>query len=268
MSRTHVAATSLLFIAAGCAAAAQGAAQIQVLQMPESAKHQPRQSADRVVSIHYEGRLSASRSIWVRVFREPLSDLVDKYPRQTPAGHCVVYTHVALFRVDHGYDRELRIGDLEDFFSMARFQYDQTLTMVFEEGVDPSTSGPLYLEKSAVPAYFANAVTVQLTASDAIDGRWKQDAAREVAANHPPSGGFFDRLFGVKPVAAAGRAVGPMPGAAPPPPPMAEPDYLMPHCQTVRPVPYEARGDTGTSPEGALEALAPAVLRASGTCGE
>ena len=265
MNRICASAACLLLIASAYTAAAQAGQQIHVLAIPESAREQPSQLADQVVSIHYEGRISASRSIWVRVFREPLSELVNDYPRQTKARHCVVYTHSVLLRVDHEYAGELRVGDLENFFKAAPFQYNQTLTLVFEEGVDPSSNGPLYLDnKMAVHDYFANAVTVPLTSTPHIEQGWKDQAAHELAASQPPKEGFWDRLFGVKQVLAADK-----PAPAPvSPPPTPQPAYIEPHCQTVKTIPFVAQADNAAAPDPTLEALAPvALLVESGACG-
>jgi hypothetical protein len=265
MNRIYLSTVVCLFIASACTAAAQHGRQIQVLQLPQEARNQSRQPADHVVSIHYGGKLSASRKISVRIFHEPLSDLIDKMPRQTPRGQCVVYNQGAVYPVDHGFDRELRIGDLEYFFSAYPFQYKQTLTLVFEEGDDPSSSGPLYLEKSAVQSYFANAVELTLDATENIKAGWKQDAARELATSHPPSPGFFGKLFGASPVAAAVTNKSYEPA---PPPPAAQPVHLEPDCQRVKLIPYSAQADNTTATDGALEALAPVAMRESVTCGE
>jgi hypothetical protein len=252
MNRIRLSAVTALIAATVHIAAAQGRPQIQVLKMPSVAQTLPVQLAEGTLSVHYNGRLDPSRTIWVRVFRDPLPDLINKYPRETPKGRCVVYTHAVRFRVENEHDQELRIADLVDFFQMAKFQDQQTLTLVFEEGDDPESNGPLRLEKEAVSSYFNNAVQMPLKAPDAMKVEWDSGFLRSLGS------------IRIRRVYAAEQPQPSPPPASPPLPSKVD----MPPCQTVKMIPYTPLPTRASIGKTSLDALAPVAIREYQNCGQ
>lgn len=247
-------------VAATACALAQSPSQILVLQEPVANQTLPVQRAEGILSVHYDGRLSATRAIWVRVFRDSLNDLTTKYPSETPQGKCVIYAHAARFHVDHGFDRELRISDLVSFFQAALFQERQTLTLVFEEGDDPDSNGPLRLEKNAIADYFRNAVVMPLIAPDEMKKQWDQEAVQLDA--HRDDRGFLERMFGPKKVYASERS--PQPASTP----IVVPVKISPPCQKLKILPYVSLPLNASMNSKTQEALAPFGIRENQECGE
>jgi hypothetical protein len=262
MNRFRLSATIALILFGAVATEAQVTLQIQVLQPPSSIHVLPAQLAEGTLSVHYDGRLNRTRTIWVRVFRDSLNDLRSKYPRETEAGRCVVYAHAARFRVDHAFDRELRISDLVGFFQTASFHERQTLTLVFEEGDDPASNGPLRLEKGAVAGYFSNAIEMPLIAPDDMKVQWDREAQRLADAQKPEKSSIWARLSVGKKVYAGERQQ-----PAPPPPTPIPANVVLPPCQKVKLISYTPLANIPMETN-MLEALAPAGVRESRACGD
>jgi len=270
MNRIRLSAVTALIAATVHIAAAQGRPQIQVLKMPSVAQTLPVQLAEGTLSVHYNGRLDPSRTIWVRVFRDPLPDLINKYPRETPKGRCVVYTHAVRFRVENEHDQELRIADLVDFFQMAKFQDQQTLTLVFEEGDDPESNGPLRLEKEAVSSYFNNAVQMPLKAPDAMKVEWDRERQQALESKNEAGAtilsGFLRSLGSIR-IRRVYAAEQPQPSPPPASPPLPS-KVDMPPCQTVKMIPYTPLPTRASIGKTSLDALAPVAIREYQNCGQ
>ena len=242
---------------------AQAKPQIQVLQMPPEMQALPVTKAEGLLSVHFDGHVAPGRTIYVRVFRDPLDQLLKQQPRN--AGECVVYTHASRFRVDHSFDRELRLTDLITFFRAAAFQNRQVLTLVFEEGDDPESNGPLRLQAGSVADYFRNAVQMTLLATDDIKAQWdvaEQRAEQQMAEmNKQPSA--WDRLFGQK--AAAKQQISP---PKPQPAPISAKVFLPP-CQKVSLIKFTPLAAQNTPAQaGLLEALGPVAVRGDDVCSQ
>ena len=165
-------------------AAAQSGGSVKILQLPAGFGPKSAIVAERPLMVAYNGKLDPARKIYVRVFRDSLQALTDAYPRATPRGQCVVYAHTARFPVLHGSDGQLRINDVVDFFANATGQRKQEMTLVFEEGEDANSGGPLRLYKNDVARYFANAMPMTLLASDITIDAWdrKQSGGMQAAS--------------------------------------------------------------------------------------
>jgi hypothetical protein len=268
MKRFSLTAVTVLIVAVAHFAAAQGRPQIKVLQVSPIGQSLPVQAqlAEGLLSVHYDGRLDPSRVIWVRVFRDPLDDLINKYLRNTPKDRCVVYAHTVRYRVDHGFDRELRIPDLVGFFQNDK-EREQTLTLVFEEGNDPESSGPLRLEKDAVLPYFANAVQMKLIAPDEMAKQWdREKESARAAKNDAGMTGLLGRLFSlrvIKVYAAEQPQMEPPPSSSP-----LDPMLSKPPCQIVKLIPYSPLPTRTSLDKPSLFALAPVAEREYQNCGQ
>lgn len=262
MSQFRLSATIALILFAVAATKAQSNAQIQVLQPPSSIQVLPAQLAEGILSVHYDGHLDRKRTIWVRVFRDSLNDLKFRYPRETEAGKCVVYSHAVRFRVDHAFDQELRMTDLVGFFQTATFHDRQTLTLVFEEGDDPNSNGPLRLEREAVIDYFSNAIEMPLIAPDDMKIQWDREAQRLDDMQKTEKSSIWAALLGQKKVYAGERQQ-----PAPPPLTPMPTNASLPPCQRVKLISYIPL--VANMPmENKLEVLAPVEVRESQVCGQ
>jgi hypothetical protein len=256
----------------GCAAAARGQAsgRVQILEVPDGAVSTTAVLARAPLLVSYKGKLDSSRKIYVRVFRDTLKDLTQTYPNQTPNGQCVLYAHTSRFPVDHAGDGQLQIDDLVDFIANDRGNPKQVITLVFEEGEDTESGGPLRLSKGkkGVDAYFAHAQVMTLTAPPEITESWDEAAKQQQSTQQAESTPWW-KFWAVPAVKAA-------PVTPPPPPPVAQPgptpqklsSYLLTHCETVTAAPFVpmkmASDGAALNPQ-ALEPIGVRVLR---ECGE
>lgn len=206
----------------------------------------------------------AETTIYMRVFRASVTDLLDRGSSATAPGRCITYS-AARYRIPvDSEDREVVFGsDLEDYLGryLAGFislsdahSPTQTLTVVFEEQPsqdnDRSTS-VLKLAQADVPKYFANAIELHLRVSSRQVDIWKAgDSAPAPAASGQSAHGFLSWLkntFSLTPAYASPIATpGPKPGDIGGPPPAATvspadlllgvPLTVAPPCDRFRPV--------------------------------
>jgi hypothetical protein len=179
---------------------------IRILAVPEGARNPTQHVAEMPLHVPYPGQIDRNRKIFVRVFRGSPEDQVKKLPHDLRVGNCVLYTSSGRFPAHFDGDGALRIDDIVDFFNVYVGHATQVLTLVFEEGEDSSSPGPLKLSRDGVKTYFANAMKLTLLVSDREQriwdvqiAQWKKQEKEEQSAR---GGGLFG-WFKPTPVQAA-----------------------------------------------------------------
>ncbi|HUB51649.1 MAG TPA: hypothetical protein VL986_05860 [Terracidiphilus sp.] len=242
---------------------AQTGDSIRILAVPEGARNPTQQVAEMPLHIPYPGRIDRSRSIFVRVFSGSPEDQIKRLPRDLRVGDCVLYTSSGRFPAHFDGNGALRIDEVVDFFNLNIGHSTQILTLVFEEGDDGSSPGPLKLSRDSVKTYFANAMKLPLLVSDREQRIWDEQIAklkRQEKEQQSARGGGFFSWFRPTPVQAAEASV----STSPPTSPANHSSVVNGPCDQVLVLPFvrsAANADIADSEISPLSPVAHMVVR-------
>jgi len=260
-----------LSFCAAAGAVAQSGSTVRILAVPEGMQMVSLHKAVKPFLLPYGGRVDSSRKLYARVFRQSLKELTVDIPQHTPKGQCVVYGDNVRLPAYADNSGMLRMDDLVDYFALDEGQEVQQMTLVFEEDDDPRANGALYLDKSAVDKYFANAMQVPVSAPTEMSRQWALNATarqeQQAALTHRGKSRHWSSLLAAFTVSAA--TLEPAPAAKPVVATAPVPALILRDCQKVRVIQFQPLQDaTQNRQPGREQAFEPYAERTSSGCAQ